>query len=178
VDLSTDLDTDAGSGGAPRPCGAGRLVWFLTSHPQRQVREVKNQTRWWDGGRGGEWRCVGLRVVGMWSAELWGLVVVGCVRRGLAGGAAWRGGSYAGLWWCVALPVGSRSVCVAVATGSRLMRSASRYRPGGRSVAGRLRNCVVLAIGDHVASERFDCLGHVDEAYVPACVVRRSQLGE
>jgi hypothetical protein len=42
---SMDCSTDLESCWAPRPFGSGRLFWFLTSHPQRQVYEVKNQTR-------------------------------------------------------------------------------------------------------------------------------------
>jgi len=55
-DSSTDFAADSQSGVAPRPFGSGRLVWFLTSHPQRQVHEVKNQTREWSGGTGLERR--------------------------------------------------------------------------------------------------------------------------
>lgn len=51
-DSSTDRTADPESTPAPRPTGAGGLVWFLTSRPQRQVLEVKNQTR--KGGGDGE----------------------------------------------------------------------------------------------------------------------------
>jgi hypothetical protein len=45
TDRTADCTADPGSGAAPRPTGLGGGVWFLTSHPQRQGHEVKNQTR-------------------------------------------------------------------------------------------------------------------------------------
>ena len=56
VDSSADRTANRESAVALRSVGAGGLVWFLTSHPQRQVHEVKNQTRMEWVGRGGEER--------------------------------------------------------------------------------------------------------------------------
>jgi hypothetical protein len=44
-DLVNGLQHGPGVRRTPRPSGPVRLVWFLTSYPQLQVYEVKNQTR-------------------------------------------------------------------------------------------------------------------------------------
>jgi hypothetical protein len=52
ADSSADCTADPESGAAPRPAWLGGGVWFLTSHPQRQGHEVKNQTKGKGGGTG------------------------------------------------------------------------------------------------------------------------------